>query len=348
MTTTQSQFVRKVLRHCPPGALYYFLEGGTRHGLSTRAPVRGAFRVEPFEHPTANPGLYRLRYCRDRAGQDEVATREYLPVARVLAQDTAQWEAARVFAAFRSTVQKKAPPEADAYSLVSCDGAEQHVPDAGRRLTLREPFQFPQEVMVGLWEVRYHRTSAPDAEDLDCKECVRVEIVEPLGFGDPETLYLSMEGRSAWLARQHAAEQAQLDLLTSAVQEMQSLRGVIADLCKHAMPSPVDYSPVLTQIIAIFRELWQAASSTQATAAPQAGVSSASATAPATADASAASLPPSRKRRRRRRRGRGQARERDFARRHGFRSMNELRAALGLLAMEGKLPFGQATTAARR
>ena len=201
---------------------------------------------------------------------------------------------------------------------------------------------------MGPWEVHYHSTSAPDAEDLDCKECVLVEIVEPLGFGDPETLYSTMEGRSAWLARQHAAEQAQLDLLTSAVQEMQSLRGVIADLRKHAMPSPVDYSPVLTQIIAIFRDLWQSASSTQATAAPQAGVSSASTTAPATADASAVRPPPARKRRRRRRRGRGQASERDLARRHGFRSVDELRAALGLLAMDGKLPFGRATTAARR
>lgn len=339
MPSKPSAFKKQVLAHRPPEALYYFLVGTPRHGRSTRAPVRGTFRLEPFEHPAANPGLYRVRYCRDRSGQDQVATKEYMPLARLLSQDTAQEEATRVFAAFKNTVQQKAPPEAAAYSLVSCDGVAQRLPDAGRPLTLRDPFQFPQQVLAGPWEVRYHSASAPDAPSLETKERVRIEIVEPVGYGDMETLFWSMDGRFAWYAKQRAAEEAQLELLTSAIAEMKSLRVALTEVRKQLAPSPVDYSPILTQIVTTFRELWQASS------APPAS--------PAAAAPSVAHPQPPRKRRRRRRKGRGQpattpgASEQGIAQELGFRSLDELAAALAL-AEDPKLPFDQATTAARR
>ena len=86
-----------------------------------------------------------------------------------------------------------------------------------------------------------------------------VEIVEPVGFGDLETLFWSMAGRSAWYAKQRALEKTQLELLTSVLTEMTTLRGTRRDP-QTARPSPVDYSPVLSQLITTFRELWQASS----------------------------------------------------------------------------------------
>lgn len=339
MPIKPSAFKKQVLAHRPQEALYYFLVGAPRHGLNTRAPMRGAFRLDPFEHPAANTGLYRVRYCRDRAGQDEVATKEYMPLARLLSHETAQEEATRVFAAFKSTVQQKAPPEAVAYSLVSCDGAAQRLPDAERPLTLRDPFQFPQEVLVGQWEIHYHATAAHDGASLESKERVLVEIVEPVGFGDLETLFWSMAGRSAWYAKQRALEKTQLELLTSVLTEMTTLRGALAEIRKPLAPSPVDYSPVLSQLITTFRELWQASSAKPA-APPSAAPSAVPAQSPS-------------KRRRRRRRERGQpgtvpvATEREMAQEFGFRSLDELTAALGLEG-DSKLPFDRATKAARR
>lgn len=335
MQSKTSAFKRQVLEHRPQEARYYFLVGATRHGLSMRAPARGTFRLEPFEHPAANPGLYRVRYCSERTGQHEVATKAYMPLARLLSQDTAQEETARVFSAFKTTVQQKAPPEAAAYSLMSCDGVAQRLPDAGRPLLLRDPFQFPQQVLVGQWEVHYHRTATPDEASLESKERVLVEIVEPMGYGDLETLFWSMDAQAAWLAKKRASEQAQFALLTSALAEMNALHGSLAEIRKQLAPSPVDYSPILTQIITTFRELWQA-SSAQPASPP-----------------SAAHPPPSRKRRRRRRKGRGKpaappaASQQGIAQELGFRSLDKLAAALAL-AEDPKLPFDQATRDSRR
>lgn len=277
------------MEHRPPDAPYYFLVGVTRQGLRMRAPARGSYRLDPFEHPAANPGLYHVRYCRDRAGQHEVATRAIKPLLRLMARDTAQEQAAQAFAAFKSTVLLHAPQEAAAYSLVSCDGVAQQVPDAGRRWTLREPFQFPQEVLVGTWEVHYHATATPDAACLDVAPRVLIDVVEPVGYGDLETLLLSMDGRAAWFAKQRAAEQAQLDLLHSAVAELQTLRGSVADLRKQIAPRPIDYSPVLLQVIATLRDLWMRPATAQAGAATQSACSE------------QGKPSPSRKRRRRRR-----------------------------------------------
>jgi hypothetical protein len=116
---------------------------------------------------------------------------------------------------------------------------------------------------------------------------------------------------------------------------MNALHGALAEIREQLAPSAVDYSPILTQIITTFRELWQA-SSAQPASPP-----------------SAAHPARSRKRRRRRRKGRERtvttpvASEQGIAQEFGFRSLDELAAALAL-ADDPKLPFDQATRAARR
>lgn len=259
-----SQFQRQVLAYRPAEAGYYFLVGHDRRLREVRLPVRGAFRIEPqFQHPVANTGFYRVHYCRDQAAQNELPVMASMPELYLREADTAQERCNQVFAVFKQNVLASAPAGARFYQLVHSSDSTRCYPKQGM-LRLRAPFQFPSEVAVGRWYVRYSRDHYTALAELrkHIEATGTVDIIEPVGIAESNPA--SGPQWPAWAEKEIADRRAvldvQVDLLThlrNVPGELEAYRNELARL-QSKLKTPGDHTPVFLEAIGTLREMFAA------------------------------------------------------------------------------------------
>lgn len=274
-----SNFEKLIERHRPADARYYYLIGYNRQRQEVRIPTRGAFRaLDPFQHPTANPGRYYVHYCRDSAAQEPVVGSK-APLAQLFLGDTAQertGHSSSEYAAFQDTVVRFAPHGATHYYLVPLDGRDAPVPQS-HPLQLHSPFQFPSNARCGTWEVKYCQHQFQPIDGTPPRRPVWVELKEPVGVLDdaarrPSSYEQELENLLAILDKQEDLYRLAQDTKNAADEYGQRLEA-IARQQKQASP---DYTPVLMTLISTIRDLWLAAQTPRpASPAPPAPKSSA-------------------------------------------------------------------------
>jgi hypothetical protein len=257
-----SSFEKLIERYRPADARYYYLIGYNRQRQEVRIPTRGAFRaIDPFQHPTANPGRYYVHYCRDSAAQEPVV-RSKAPLAQLFLGDTAQertGHSSSEYAAFQDTVVRSVPHGATHYYLVPLDGRDEPVPQ-DHPLQLHSPFQFPPNARCGTWEVKYCQNQFQPIDGTPPRRPVWVELKEPVGVLDdavqsPPSYEQELENLLSILDRQEDLYRLLQDTKQAADEYGQRLEA-IARQQKQASP---DYTPVLMTLISTIRDLWLAA-----------------------------------------------------------------------------------------
>lgn len=263
MRILPSSFEKLIERHRPADARYYYLIGYNRQRQEVRIPTRGAFRaLEPFQHPTANPGRYYVHYCRDSAAKEPVFGSKRSLLAQLFLGDTAQertGHSSSEYAAFQDTVVRFAPHGATHYHLVPLDGRDEPVPQ-DHPLQLHSPFQFPSNARCGTWEVKYCLHQFQPIDRTPKRRPVWVELKEPVGVLDDEmpsplAYEQELENLLSILDKQEDLNRLLEDTKNVADEYRQRLES-IARQQKQASP---DYTPVLMTLISTIRDLWFAA-----------------------------------------------------------------------------------------
>lgn len=253
-----SNFEKLVRQKRPQGARYYVLTGYNRQHQEVRIPTRGAFRVvDPFQHPSANPGTYFVRYCRDSAGHEPISGKRGFFFTTLAAEDTAQEQSGHSsteFAAFEDAVLRSAPPTATHYYLKRLGGRAERVPEEST-LQLRDPFQFPQDAKVGMWELNYCQGQGKPLSDV-FQVSTWVEVKEPVGHRDEGAGTLAdeeQEAASLWAILENQEELKGLLAESRTLIEEYTQR---IDALTRQEPAQPDYTPVLTTLISAIRDLW--------------------------------------------------------------------------------------------
>lgn len=254
-----SKFEKLIRRKRPEGARYYFLTGFNRQHKEVRIPTRGAFRaIDPFQYPTANPGPYFVRYCRDSAGHELISGRKGVFYTTVALEDTAQEQSGHSsteYAAFEDAVLRSAPPTASHYHLRRLGGRGERVPDEGA-LKLRDPFQFPEYAKVGSWEVNYCRDQGKPLPNGLQGLPVWVEVKEPVGIRDEDAEVSAEEEMELVSLLSILERQEELTALMMNSKALLDDYGQRIEAIARQQPAQPDYTPVLTTLISTIRDLW--------------------------------------------------------------------------------------------